>query len=339
MVAPTLDLVAQWVNRLERAFGVPVGMLGGGSRDLRDITVSTYDSAILTVEFYGNRFGLLVVDECHHLPSAANQQLARCSIAPFRLGLTATPERSDSGEDLLAGLLGPICFRRDIDELEGRVLAPYRTVRIPLPLDPDEAAKYEQNRRTYLAFVRRQRIRFSAPDGWSRFLLLSSRSPEGRAAFEAYLEQKRIARTGRAKIRALWDLLRRHAGERILVFTADNATAYTLGRTFFLPVLTHQTPITERREFLEAFRRGDYPVLVTSKVLNEGVDVPEASVGVVLSGSGSIREHVQRLGRILRPAAGKRAVLYELISLGTSESYVSERRRQHRAYQRSHSLQ
>jgi superfamily II DNA or RNA helicase len=83
---------------------------------------------------------------------------------------------------------------------------------------------------------------------------------------------------------------------------------------------------------LTMFRSGEYPVLVTSKVLNEGVDVPEASIGIIVSGSGSIREHVQRLGRILRQASGKKAILYELISQGTSEYYVSERRREHRAY-------
>jgi superfamily II DNA or RNA helicase len=67
-------------------------------------------------------------------------------------------------------------------------------------------------------------------------------------------------------------------------------------------------------------------------VLNEGVDVPDASVAVVISGSGSVREHVQRLGRILRRKDGKRAVLYELVSAGTSETYTSERRREHDAY-------
>ena len=80
------------------------------------------------------------------------------------------------------------------------------------------------------------------------------------------------------------------------------------------------------------FRSGEYPVLVTSKVLNEGVDVPEASIGIIVSGSGSIREHVQRLGRILRKSSGKQATLYELVSQGTSEYYVSERRREHNAY-------
>ena len=76
-------------------------------------------------------------------------------------------------------------------------------------------------------------------------------------------------------------------------------------------------------------------MLVTSKVLNEGVDVPQASVGIIVSGSGSVREHVQRLGRILRNAPGKeQALLYELVSANTSEVAISERRREHCAYRR-----
>ena len=72
--------------------------------------------------------------------------------------------------------------------------------------------------------------------------------------------------------------------------------------------------------------------VVTSRVLNEGVDVPSANVAVILSGSGSVREHVQRLGRILRKQEGKSAVLYELVTDATSETYTSERRREHSAY-------
>ncbi len=72
--------------------------------------------------------------------------------------------------------------------------------------------------------------------------------------------------------------------------------------------------------------------MVTSKVLNEGVDIPDANVAVVISGSGSVREHVQRLGRILRKRDGKRAVLYELVTSNTSESFTSDRRREHGAY-------
>ena len=116
-------------------------------------------------------------------------------------------------------------------------------------------------------------------------------------------------------------------------FTQDNATAYQLGTRFFLPVLTHQTKLKERNAFLNGFRDGTYSILVTSKVLNEGIDVPEANVAIIVSGSGSVREHVQRLGRILRKREGKQAVLYELISKQTGEHFVNRRRRQHHAYQ------
>lgn len=336
VVAPTIDLVQQWAAQLAAAFPVPVGMLGGGSRDVQPITVSTYDSAVIMMEFIGNRFGLLIADECHHLPGPVYRQLANMSIAPFRLGLTATPEGNEEDDSILAGLLGPLCFRRDIDEMEGTFLAPYKTVRIELDLDPDEEEEYTRQRAVYMDFVRSNGINFSDPRGWSQFLGLCACLAGGRKAFNAYLAQRTIARRSRAKFRRMWELFRRHAGERILVFTADNDTAYDIGRRFLVPVLTHHTKIQERRAFLEAFRAGDYPVLVTSKVLNEGIDVPEASVGIILSGTGSIREHVQRLGRILRPVKGKQARLYELVSAGTSETSVSERRRQHRAYQRSH---
>ncbi|MBP5639900.1 MAG: DEAD/DEAH box helicase family protein [Victivallales bacterium] len=338
VVVPTLDLVEQWVNQLTKAFGVHVGMLGGGSKDIADITVSTYDSAVLMMEYIGNRFGLLIADECHHLPGPTYRLLSRFCLAPFRLGLTATPERADGGEDYYDDLIGQICFRKNIDELEGRALAPYRTERIAVELYEDEFNLYQFHRQRYVDFIHANRINLSSRDGWGAFLRATVQRHGGREAFESYLEQRRLARTCRAKFEVIWQLIQRHLDERILLFTADNPTAYEIGQRFCLPVLTHYTKLAERRELLDAFRSGRLPYLVTSKVLNEGVDVPEASVGIVVSGSGSIREHVQRLGRILRKADGKQAVLYELVSMGTSELNTSERRRQHRAYERPDSM-
>ncbi|MDD5699484.1 MAG: DEAD/DEAH box helicase, partial [Victivallaceae bacterium] len=334
IVVPTIDLLQQWASVLEKFFNMEIGMLGGGARDIKEITVTTYDSAVINMEFIGGRFAFLVFDECHHLPSPVNRTAASMSIAPYRLGLTATPELEPENEQIMEELIGPLCCQIHIDELEGRILAPYATRQIKIELDPDEAAVYSANREIYLDFVKRNGVNFQRSDGWARFLGLCARLPDGRRALNAFLEQRRLARGGRAKIRKVWELLYRHHSERIIIFTADNKTAYLLGRKFMVPVLTHHTKVTERKEMLEFFRSGDYPVLVTSKVLNEGVDVPEASVGVIVSGSGSIREHVQRLGRILRAGKGKQAILYELVSAGTSEEHVSRRRREHRAYRR-----
>ena len=101
---------------------------------------------------------------------------------------------------------------------------------------------------------------------------------------------------------------------------------YRISRRFLVPAITHETGVKERRRWLEAFNKGEVLALATSKVLNEGVNIPEAAVAVVLSGSGSTREHIQRLGRILRKQPGKEATLYEVIASDTTEEGISERR-------------
>ena len=118
----------------------------------------------------------------------------------------------------------------------------------------------------------------------------------------------------------------------MIVFTHTNDCAYEVSRRFLVPVITHQTKPKERRAVLRGLEDGATPVVVTSRVLNEGVDVPSVSVGVVLSGTSTVREHVQRLGRILRKAEGKHAVLYEVVTADTSEEAASTRRRKHDAY-------
>jgi superfamily II DNA or RNA helicase len=332
VVAPTLDLVRQWYDLLRGAFGVPVGIVGGGEHVLEALTVTTYDSAYLHMEHIGNRFGLVIFDECHHLPSETYALAARQCLAPYRLGLSATPERADGREDLLAGLIGPLVYRREIIEMSGEYLAEYETERIAVALSPGEREEYEAERAIYLGFVRAQGIRMGSPDGWTEFIMRSSRSEQGRRAMRAYRRQRELTFAAPAKLDYVEQLLHQHRRERSIVFTQDNATAYAISRRLLIPAITHQTKVSERSEILARLNAGTYTAVVTSKVLNEGVDVPSASVAIVVSGSGSVREHVQRLGRILRKQGDKRAILYELITAQTGEAFTSERRREHSAY-------
>jgi superfamily II DNA or RNA helicase len=336
---PTIDLMHQWYAVLKRYFSRgEIGLLGGGYNEIHPITVATYDSALLHVTGKGNLFGLAVFDECHHLPGEQYQYTAISSIAPFRLGLTATPERTDGKESHLYQLVGPLCYQAHIDELSKTTLAPYRVITLELELSEEERTQYETARRCYLDFLRKENIKMATPRGWNLFLWKSSQTPEGRQAFKAYLTQKQLSLAAVEKEEKIWELLMKHRGDRILIFTQDNEMAYRIGTRFFLPVLTHHTKLKEREAFLQAFREGKYSILVTSKVLNEGVDVPEANVAIIVSGSGSVREHVQRLGRILRGRPGKQAFLYELVTRETTEHFINQRRRQHRAYKRPGSL-
>jgi len=336
VIAPTLDLVGQWEKQLYDSFNIAIGVWGGGQKSTEKITVSTYDSASMMMEYKGNEFGFVIFDECHHLTGEVYKKAAQFCIAPFRLGLTATPESEN--EYLLYELIGKKVFYTQINDLEGSVLAPYKVERVDIELTFEEQRKYDEARQKYLSFVRRKGINFSSKDGWNKFISACFTSGDGKKAFEAYKIQKEIPLVCENKIAEIKRILTRHSGEQCIIFTADNDTAYRIGRIFFLPVITHHTKPKERKDFLDKFREKKYPVLVTSKVLNEGVDVPEASVGIIVSGSGSIREHVQRLGRILRPSKGKTAVLYELLGRGTAEFLTSERRSKHSAYERFNSI-
>ena len=332
VVAPTIDLVNQWVAGLSTAFGCEVGMLGGGQHEVRDLTVSTYDSAYLHAERYGDRFGLVVFDEVHHLPSEAYAQAAEMCLAPFRLGLSATPERADGLHEELERLVGPFVFTRGIQDMRGDFLADYEVRRFEVELTPDEAERYWEARQAYRDFLRGRRIFMGGKNGWGRFLREAARSSAGRAALQGHREARRIVHQASAKLDALDEILQKHADGRVIVFTNDNATVYRICKTFLVPCITHQTDARERKAILEGFQDGTYRVVATSRVLNEGVDLPAADVGVVLSGTSTVREHVQRLGRILRPGEGKQAVLYEVITVDTTEEAASERRREHDAY-------
>jgi superfamily II DNA or RNA helicase len=94
----------------------------------------------------------------------------------------------------------------------------------------------------------------------------------------------------------------------------------------------------ERDQALDAFRRGRIRALVSARVLNEGIDVPDADVAIVVGGALGEREHVQRVGRLLRPAEGKRALVYELVTRDTIEVSQARRRRQGLVARRSAQL-
>ena len=131
----------------------------------------------------------------------------------------------------------------------------------------------------------------------------------------------------RGKSRAVRELLRDSWDCRVLVFTADNRTAYAIAREHLIMPITCDIKKRERESALTAFREGRLRALVSARVLNEGIDVPDADVAIIVGGTQGEREHVQRIGRLLRPRPGKRARVYELVTLSTAEARQSSERR------------
>ncbi|MBI2185043.1 MAG: DEAD/DEAH box helicase [Thaumarchaeota archaeon] len=327
VVVPTLDLLEQWRSRLEEELKVEVGVYGGGDNVIKAVTVSTYDSAYLRAGELGNRFSFIVFDEVHHLPAEGYRQIAEMFTAPYRMGLTATLEREDMLHREIPRLAGGIVYRLKPDDLAGRYLSKYTLERISLDLTDEEKAEYEKHHRIYTDYLASRGIRLASPLDFQRFIMRSARDRDAREALLARNRAMDVAFNSEAKIDALEEILRSSPEDRVLIFTQHNQLVYRISKRFLLPYITHRSGKDERAEVLKGFREGRYRAVVTSKVLDEGIDVPEASLGIVVSGTGSSREFIQRLGRLLRKKEGKQARLIELVSKATSESRTSWRRK------------
>jgi len=327
IVVPTIDLLGQWRKALEERLHVPeVGVLGGGAKTIAPITVSTYDSASLMAPKLSDAFGLLVFDEVHHLPSPTYRLSAELMVAPHRLGLTATPERYDELHRDLDRLVGPIVYRiaPRLLEREG-YLAPYHIERIQIALTPEEQAKYEEHMAVFRAYARK--LSRLEPD-W-RFDTIVERTLfdlEARQALSHLEKARRIALEASGKIEHVEKLLNRYRDSKVIIFSRYTRIVEKISDLFGIPLITHKTKAAERARILSAFKEGTYTKLVTGQVLDEGVDVPDASVGIIISGTGSKREFIQRLGRLLRPKKNE-AILIELVTESTLEDGISRRRR------------
>jgi superfamily II DNA or RNA helicase len=237
----------------------------------------------------------------------------------------------------LTELVGATVFELAVADLAGGFLASFDSITLYLDLTSEERSTY-----TGLAALfssAHADFRRMAPNGsWADFTHHSARTPEGRRALSAWRQMRRLLAFTCAKRRALECLLGRHRHSRVLIFTADNETAYAIAREHLVMPLTCDIGRPERDDVLERFRRGDLRTLVSARVLNEGLDVPDADVAVVVGGSLGEREHVQRVGRLLRPSEGKRAVVYELVTRNTLEVGQARRRRQGLVVRRSAQL-
>ncbi|MBZ4488163.1 DEAD/DEAH box helicase [Microbacterium sp. cx-55] len=281
-----------------------IGEYSGQVKEVKPVTIATYQ--ILTAKRKGEYahlalldaldWGLVVYDEVHLLPAPVFKLTADLQ-ARRRLGLTATLVREDGREGDVFSLIGPKRFDAPWKEIEAQgFISPAACYEVRVDLPADDRLEY---------------------------------------AASADEDRYRLAATASAKISVVRSLAERHAGEQILVIGQYLDQIDTLAEALNAPKITGATPVDERERLYQAFRVGEVPLLVVSKVANFSVDLPEASVAIQVSGSfGSRQEEAQRLGRLLRPKTnGHTASFYTLIARDTVDQDFAQNRQRFLAEQ------
>ena len=332
VIVPTIDLMDQWTSVLSKYFpDIKIGNLGGGTDDIEAITVSTYDSAYIRAAALGNKFALIIFDEVHHLAAPGYRSIAEQFASPFRMGLTATIEREDElHKDFPRLVGGGIVFQAHASDLaKDKHLASYEIERRQVDMLPEELEEYNKNFGIYQVSLKKVGLRMNYAGAFRRLILMSGRSKAAREAVLARNKAMDIALNSRSKIEELRKILSENRGLKTIIFTQHNKLVYYISDLFLIPFITHKSSKEERQDALSGFKDGRYNAIVTSKVLDEGVDVPAAELGIILSGTGSSREFIQRLGRLLRPKpdSSRKAKLIEIISSGTREIGTSAKRK------------
>jgi superfamily II DNA or RNA helicase len=328
IIVPTLDLIKQWTKILSRNFDMEIGNIGGGIENIQPITVSTYDSAYIKTPWIGNKFLLIVFDEVHHLPAPSYRLIAETLVAPYRLGLTATIEREDHLEQDFPYLIGKSAFQITAKKLaENKYLANYTIERKKTFMSSEEYSKYKESMTIYYTCLKKIGLNMNSNNAFKRLIMMSTKNTMARRALVARNNAIDISLNSRSKMDEIRKILGENKDIKTIIFTQHNKLVYEISNDFLIPFITHKSSKEERDDVLTGFKEGRYKAIVTSKVLDEGIDVPDAQLGILVSGTGSSREFIQRLGRLLRPKNdNNEARLIEIVSSGTSETVTSERR-------------
>ncbi len=276
-----------------------IGEYSGERKEIRPVTIATYQ--VMTtrrkgeyrhLELFDSRdWGLIVYDEVHLLPAPIFRLTADLQ-SRRRLGLTATLVREDGREGDVFSLIGP-----------KRYDAPWRDIEAQGWIAPADCTE----------------VRVTLTD--AERMTYATAEPEDRY---------RVGATAHTKIAVVRRLVERHLGDQVLVIGAYLDQLDELGEALDVPVIQGSTTNRERERLYDAFRRGEIPTLVVSKVANFSVDLPEAAVAIQVSGTfGSRQEEAQRLGRVMRPKAdGKTAHFYTIVSRDTlDQDYAAHRQR------------
>lgn len=356
ILVPRVALASQWKDALLKVGcrQSDVSILAGGRPFREDcpicigvINSARYRFARMIADL--NAAGasvLLIADEYHHYASGENSKVFDFLKSPtfdesryFALGLSATADLKPYKADL-SRLIGPMVYSYSIDDgLEEGIINPFDIFSISIQLDGEKQEEYWSL--THSIELATARLRKLVPSVMKRKDL----------PFESLLDMMRRHSSQKVKELAdrLFDLLLRR---RALIINADGRISAASRIIEHLPKHRRIMVFSERieqaealrclldssfpghcgiyhskldrqmcRRMLDSFRCGDIRILIACKALDEGIDVPDADVGIFMSNTESQRQRIQRAGRLLRRSEGKlRSCLYYIYVAGTVES-------------------
>jgi RNA polymerase primary sigma factor len=316
VIVPTLALVRQWISAIAEL--LPQVRIRTRLRSDRswDVMVTTVQSAMRRPALT-RPGGLIVADECHRY-GAESYSLALNKAYQWRLGLSATVERGDDGDQILQGYFGRVCFdlgymRATTDQL----VAPFKFAFASVPLSAQERAEYDrldgELKAARLPLVQRYGIPESPVAEFLKGVsaLAEDRTPGGggglaRRYMAQFSRRKALLAETRMKYLVLAGLSPAvQASAGAIVFTQTQASAHAsaavLAAAGCSAAAVHsELDADEREQRLDMLRTGQITALSAPRILDEGVDVPDADLGVVMASNRSRRQMIQRLGRVLR---------------------------------------
>lgn len=310
IVVPTLALVDQWFVSLREDLGVEenqVAIFAGGKRPAaRLVNLMSLNTARSAGPRVASERAMLIADECHRAATPKNAQALSGPYAAT-LGLSATPEREyDEGlADVLIPRIGPVFYEYDYNAAaRDGVIAPFDLVNVQVELRPREQQRYDALTKQAARLAQALKKGDDVRERLRRILI-------NRAAVSA---------TAAMRIPVAISLAETNRPSKTLIFhervAAATELATILAKRGARATLYHSAldPVV-RRDNLRLYRRGAFDVLVTCRALDEGVNVPETTIAIIASATASNRQRIQRLGRVLRPAPGKRsAIIYTLFA-------------------------
>lgn len=311
IVVPTIALQKQWYQELIDVVGKEfVGLIGGGEHYNNEQYVIAVVNSIRSKHFeteYGIKFDLVILDEIHRYFSQRNVQFLFKNEFEKVLGLSATPDRTDSIENSLLHEVAPVVYRyKRKKAIDDGVLSNYSVVFKGVDLSVEESIEYM----IYHSHVK-DKMKYAYGREFMQFPYQLRR---------AIMQRRKIVQNAENKVIETLKIIKSHPKHKIIIFTESIDTADEINNNEELSVIYHsKTSKEERDRAIEQFKDGTSPVLVTVRALDEGFNVPNCDMAIFAAGNKTKRQTIQRIGRILRKTRGKHAKIFFMYCKNTIE--------------------